>query len=238
MLAIVDSRISPEIEASLSPYADEIIKLPPYERLAAPVSAHPDMLIFVYGKRIFTWQEYLAQSTSVFARLEAFGYMTECIEERASEKYPYDVRLNSALVGDTLITNGRTVSATLTRLAKNNRIRLAHTNQGYAKCSTAIVSEDAIITSDPSVYTAAAGAGLDVLRIREGHVRLDGYGTGFIGGASGVCGDKILFCGDLSLHPDEAIISEFCRIHGKEAVSLSHKPLYDYGTLLLLPKKH
>lgn len=235
MLALADCRISAEIEESISAYADEIIKLPPHKRLSPFVASHPDMLTFTYKSRIFTWEEYLARNEKLFRRIESFGYTVEPIKERASEKYPDDVRLNCALVGNTLIANGRAMSEALSELAKREGLRLLHTKQGYSKCSTAVVSDSAVITADASVYSAAVSAGIDALRIREGHVRLDGYATGFIGGASGACEDKLLFCGDLSSHPDGERIAEFCKAHGKEAVSLSSEPLYDYGTVFFLP---
>lgn len=233
-LTLADCRISGSVEATLSLYTEKIIKLPPFSRLPSPVASHPDMLVFVYGKQIFTWEEYAGEAPEVFERIESLGFKIKYIQEKASAEYPADVRLNCALVGRTLIANTRAVSRTLAELAKNEELTVAHTNQGYAKCSTAIVSENAVITADPSVLTAAKSAGLDVLKISEGHVRLDGYGTGFIGGASGVVGKSVLFCGDLSLHPDGERIEDFCRAHGKRAVSLSDEPMYDYGTIMLL----
>ena len=97
-----------------------------------------------------------------------------------------------------------------------------------------MVSDNALITADKSIYSISQNNGLDALLISEGHVDLNGYGYGFIGGASGAVDSYVLFCGDLSNHPDGERIAEFCQKHGKAPVSLSDEPLYDYGTVMLL----
>ena len=65
-------------------------------------------------------------------------------------------------------------------------------------------------------------------------MRLDGYDTGFIGGASGADDDAVYFCGDVSHHPDADAIKAFCQKHGKECVSLSDEELTDVGTLFFI----
>ena len=111
---------------------------------------------------------------------------------------------------------------------------LINVKQGYAQCSTVTVGENAIITQDPSIYKAATAHGIDALKISDGGVALRGYDTGFIGGASGALGSHVVFCGNLSLHADGEKISAFCQTHGKQALSLSHSPLYDYGTVFFV----
>ena len=234
MLALADVRISSELESALKKYADTIIKLPPFSRLAKPVSSHPDMLIFEYGDKIYTWKEYFDENPQVFKELSSAGYKIAAIGESASAKYPCDVRLNCARVGNYVIANTRHVSSVISQLALENRLVLLHTNQGYAKCSTVTVSENSLITADESIYRAATDAGLDALKINSGNVRLDGYDTGFIGGATAVTENHVLFCGNLHSHPDAEKIASFCQSHGKNAVSLTNGALYDYGTVMML----
>ena len=69
--------------------------------------------------------------------------------------------------------------------------------QGYAKCSTVLVNEQACITADTSIAAAVKQCGLDVLQIRPGFVELPGYPYGFLGGGKrktfpgcvGLCGE-------------------------------------------------
>ncbi|MBO7309884.1 MAG: hypothetical protein J6U86_00645, partial [Clostridia bacterium] len=221
-------------EKGLSLYVDKIIKLPPLLSLPAPVASHPDMLVFVCGKKIFTYGQYLSENACIFEELIKLGYSVQCVCEAPANKYPKDIPLNCAVVGKNIIANKKYASASILSLASDEGLSILHTPQGYAKCSTVTVSENAIITADASIYKAAISAGIDALQITPEHVRLKGYGTGFIGGASGVLENAVLFCGDIKAHPDHDKIREFCNAHKKATVSLSSSPLYDLGTILIL----
>ncbi len=232
-IALVDCRISAQIYESLGAYADKIIKLPPLSRLSSPVASHPDMLVWCHGGKIVTYEEYLSENAEIFSELCSCGFEIIPTAEVPCDGYPEDVRLNCALVGEKLIAHKRYMSEEILRIASAEGISILHANQGYAKCATAVISGEAVITSDPSIAKAAAAANIDVLTVREGHVRLDGYDTGFIGGACGATEGEVLFCGDIDMHPDAQAIKDFCRRHGKSVVALSTEPLYDYGTVML-----
>ena len=225
--AVVDCRITHDVEYALLNYADKIIKLPPHPALAIPVASHPDMLIWSFERKIVTYESYAELAKKELSEICSLGYELVTDEARPDATYPHDILLNCAIVGKHAIANLKYTSERI----KNSSLELLHTNQGYTKCATVVVSDNAIITSDPSVFNAAVHANIDALKISEGHVRLDGYDTGFIGGATGATANEVLFTGDLSSHPDAESIKEFCARHGKRTVSLSPAPLYDYGTV-------
>jgi hypothetical protein len=104
--------------------------------------------------------------------------------------------------------------------------------QGYAKCSIVIVDEDSIITYDKGIERACSAAGMDVLLIRPGYIRLDGYDTGFIGGTSGRIGDTIFFYGDPDTHPDGDAIRKFILSKGLKISSLKEGELTDIGSII------
>ncbi len=232
--ALADIRIDAEAEHALSRYVDKIIKLSPFSRLASPVASHPDMLVLVLENKIFTWNEYFEQNTEIFHKLNALGFDIQCIDEVPSKVYPDDIRLNCAVMGRNIIANEKYISRAVLRYAEKAGYKILHTSQGYAKCSAVTLTDNALITADMSLYKTATAFGIDALKITEGHVRLDGYDTGFIGGASGISEKNVLFCGNLSLHPDGDAIARFCMSHNKNAISLTQNPLYDFGTVIIL----
>ena len=232
MVAVADARISNQIKDTLASYADEVLLLPPHPALSGPVASHPDMLLWRCGKRTVTYRHYLSVAPEVFSALAQLGYEILAEENPPLDVYPKDVSLNCAVTGVGVIAHRKYISPTVREVAHRTGLDVLHVNQGYAKCSTVTVSPTAIITADPCVYATALQNGLDALKVREGHVRLDGYETGFLGGATGVTGTYVLFCGNLDYHPDADAIKQFCEEHGKTAVSLSDEPLYDYGTVL------
>jgi hypothetical protein len=231
--AICDSRMPRSALSELENYCDRILLLPPFSALPEPVSAHPDMLIFpcVKEKIIFTHGEYASVSENLFKET---GYGIITISERAGEKYPSDILLNAARIGNVLLGKLSHISSSVISYAEKERLTLVNTKQGYARCSVCSVSESAIITSDRSIARAVRAVGIDVLEVSQGGVDLSGYGCGFIGGASGTDSENVFFCGNVEAHPDGVMIKDFCLKHGKRAISLSSDRLYDVGTIFFI----
>ena len=229
--AIIDGRAEGIIAEPLRALGYNVLSLPPFDKLDVPVSAHPDMLLWAHGRTVITHREYYPLARTVFDTLEEGGYEIILSEQEISKRYPADVPLNCAVVGKFLIANTGTLSPLVEKVARESSLSVLHVNQGYAKCSTFIVDESSVITADTSIANACLGAGLDVLKICEGNIRLDGYGYGFIGGAGGVDESRIFFAGDPAYHPDGASIIEFCKQRQKEIVVLADTPLFDVGTI-------
>lgn len=209
----------------------EILPSANHPKLAAPVSAHPDMSMFCAGRGRFVCAP------------EVYPYYSELLkkydvklvqgETNLKSHYPADVAYNVARAGKCLIGHPSSVDPAIVRIAKENGLLLYPTKQGYAKCSSCIVSESALITSDPSIARSAQMAGLAALKIRPGHVLLPGYDNGFIGGASGLLpSGKLLFFGDITVHPDYPLIRDFCTQRGVSLRYLKNRPLTDIGTIL------
>lgn len=176
-------------------------------------------------------------------------------QARLSPAYPGDVLYNACCTGRYFIHNLKYTAPELLAAAgiaipgtasgpqtagSNAQPQTKHTGsmipvqvpQGYAKCSIVCVNETSIITYDAGITKACLAAGLEVLQISPGHVRLPGYPTGFLGGASGRVGRKILFNGDLSVHPDFAAIRDFIESRGLSCVHFPDYPLTDVGSIL------
>ena len=236
-VAVADCRIDKAIERSLLGYADKLIKLPPFPALAAPVASHPDMLLWSFERVIVTHEDYSPLAKAAFDELGSLGYEIRFSRERVTSIYPKDIRLNCAIVGRHVIANTKYTSQTIADVAKRNGLLMLDVKQGYAKCSTVCVGNNAIITADTAIARKCQDAGIDALEVSHGSVRLDGYDTGFIGGASGATDKEVLFCGDISAHPDAQSITDFCLKYNKKPVSLSDEPLYDYGTVFFFESK-
>ena len=231
--AIIDGRAEEYIAERLTVLGYEVLPLKPFSLLDSPVSAHPDMLTFIWVNKIITHKEYYPTAHEIFERLQERGYEIILSEQKISPKYPLDVPLNCAVVGNFLIANEKTAS----KLILNDiceSLSPLRTNQGYTKCSTFVVDGRAIITSDLSIAKICDSAGIDVLKVSEGNVRLDGYGYGFIGGAGGADGDSVFFAGDPMYHPDGDRIIKFCESRGKRVVALADMPLLDVGTIFFV----
>ena len=214
-VALIDGRAEKSIISALESYADKVFALPAFPTLSEPVSAHADMLVWRCGKTVFTYADYRALAPEIFAELEKLGYSVHTISKNPSRQYPHDVALNCALIGTSIIANTKHCAPEIAAFAAENELSLLHTNQGYAKCSTVVVADNAIITSDASIAAVARENGIDTLTVNNGNVALPPYEYGFIGGSSGADTQSVFFCGDIDTHPDAVAIREFCKKHKK-----------------------
>lgn len=150
-------------------------------------------------------------------------------------KYPNHIAFNAACTGKFFIHNLKHTNERLLIVAKAMEMIMIDVKQGYSKCSTVIVDENSIITYDEGIAKACEeyrAQGLDVLLISPNHVILDGYNTGFIGGASGRIGKEVIFNGDLSAHPDFRRIVDFIESKGLKCKWFSEYPLTDIGSII------
>ena len=76
--------------------------------------------------------------------------------------------------------------------------------------------------------------GIECLLIKPGEVKLPGFKNGFIGGASGTIGRKIIFNGDLTAHRCFEEIKDFCASCSMEPVWFSSYPLTDIGSIIVV----
>lgn len=231
---IVDSRLPQKCADTLCKLGFELIPLPPLSALPAPVSAHPDMLIFIADRDIICHKNYLGANPDIFERISAQGYTIIPTDEEISSHYPSDILFNALYISDTIYCKQNSISRFIKDFAARKNLGICDVKQGYSKCSVCVVGKDAAITSDPSLHRAMTVLGLDVLLISSGNINLSGYDTGFIGGCSGQIGDTVYFSGNILLHPDGEKIVDFCAKHGKRAVSLSDEPLTDIGSIFFI----
>ena len=154
-------------------------------------------------------------------------------ESSLGPEYPQDSTYNAACTGKYFIHNLSITAPELLQAAKQMGMILVDVNQGYTKCNVAILDEKTIITSDKGIADACEDyPELDVLLIAPGYIRLDGFDTGFIGGASGRVGNVFIFNGNLAKHPDFARIVDFVESHGLTPKWFPEYQLTDIGSIL------
>ncbi len=193
----------------------DLVFLPSEPSLPEPVSAHADMLMF--GNIV--QKDYYERNKELFRE-----YDIVLAEEKFGNEYPKDVLLNAFAVGDTLFGRLESLSGEVKKLYP----KVINLRQGYAKCSTLLFGNNAI-TADKGIASVLTEYGLNVLVITPGHIALPGYDYGFIGGASFVYENKIIFFGNIEEHPDYAFIKNFITSAGYELIYDKNEKLTDFG---------
>lgn len=223
------------LEESLNSLHIESILLPDNPDIDRRLSGHADLSVFhAGGERLFL-APYL-KGSAFASRLECRGALLDFPVVQQGQVYPGDAQFNCCVVGQRLICNPKTAAGNIVDyLTSVDNKSLIPVRQGYSRCAVCIVNSESIITSDRGIAAAARADGQQVLLIQEGHIRLDGYAYGFIGGAAfKISSDKLAFTGSLDAHPDRDAILRFLAERGVEPVYLSREPLFDIGSAIPL----
>ncbi len=217
--------------AALKHFGIDCITLSACETLSAPVQDHADMLLFhLGGNRLLLHSLGVREATE----LAGVGFKIATISTPLGATYPFDCALNALRIGNRLVC-GKQTAPEITQYCNANRIQVLRCAQGYARCSVCVVNENAIITADPSIASVCAKQGMDVLKISPGHISLDGYPYGFIGGCCGLIDHNTLaFTGALEKHPNGQLIADFLAKHHVKHISLTEGVLTDIGGFIPL----
>ena len=212
-----------------------LIKLPKDPSLGDAVCSHPDTVVFYNNKEMITTADYCDVAPYVFSDIREYvpDIKIHFTSDTRRSVYPHDCIMNALVIGDRLFCKTDSVSEAILSLAKRNNYKIINVNQGYPACSTLAFGNTAI-TADRGMAKTLSDEDIDVLLIQEGHIALPPHKYGFIGGSAGVYDNKVLFFGDLLLHPDGEAIRSRINKAGYEVVCLSDEPLADFGSFIIL----
>lgn len=142
-----------------------------------------------------------------------------------------NIGLNAVNLSNVFIHNLKYTDPVLIENVKDKN--LINVKQGYTKCSVAVVSDNAIITSDKIIAQKAKEVSIDVLLIPPGDIILPGLDYGFIGGCCGLIEkDLMAFFGDLNYFNYGNEIKEFLYKHNVKPIYLRKGKLIDRGSIL------
>lgn len=225
----VDYRISPEEFEKLSKENIEIIKVSSSPKLYSAISGHPDIQINIINKnKIMVHKDFPLSSLPKNSDLEIV-FANNALEST----YPNNIFLNAVNLKDFFIHNLKFTDKNLLNEVSDKT--LVNVKQGYTKCSCAVVSHNAIITSDVGIYNVLKKYPIDVLGIPSGDILLPELNYGFIGGCCGLISpDTLAFFGNLKHHSYGKDIEKFLIKHHVKPLYLSEENLIDRGSILTL----
>jgi len=229
-IAIIDPRMPGQAVKNLHKHGFITVPVTLSELVAEPLAGHPDIQMFLHGKNLFV---HPGIGISFLKRIEKYANIIQC-STGLSKTYPYDIPYNIACTGKIAFHKTGFTDKTIAEYLSLNKIETLNTNQGYSKCSTMIVDEQSIVSSDKSISEAARKSGIDCLLITEGYIDLPGYKYGFIGGASGRFHDTVFMTGILDNHPDMERIYRFVRSKRMKLQILSTENITDTGSIFFI----
>lgn len=224
----VDYRISELEEKNLKSLNVNVIKVPKHPHLYDAIDGHPDIQLNIIDSKTI-----IVAKNSHKKLFNAIPKKFNIIESSYNLEYDYpkNVYLNAVNLKNSFIHNLKFTDPTLLHHIKGKK--LINIKQGYSKCSIAIVSEDALITSDKGIYNTLTPLGFDILLIPSGDISLPGLDYGFIGGTCGLISkNKMVFFGNLENHSYGNQVKNFLIKYNVEPIYLSSDKLIDRGSIL------
>ena len=203
------------------------------EELYEAISYHPDILVhpishdkLIVAPNVYNYFKDALKSTNI---------KVISGEKKLNRNYPSNIAYNVARVKNYAIHNMKYTDEKLMYYLKKEGIEFINVKQGYSKCSIAILSDDLIITADPSIYKKCIEKNLEVLKIESGYIALPGLDYGFIGGATGLLSkDKIMFSGTYDNHPNYKDINKILEKNNIVPIILSKEKIIDIGSIIPL----
>ena len=227
-IAVVDRNIHPKGAKILGDLGLHIIYSVENKKLSGGISTHPDMqllplennTVLVAGQ---CYDYYLS-------KLSPFGVKVIKFDCDIFSLYPFDALLNAA----PLFNKYLFVSKYSYEKLKGyfGGFTPVFVKQGYTKCSICSVAENALITSDMGIYTAANKLGVDVLYVNPLQIKLSGFSHGLFGGCTGLVDNNTMFING-SLEGCDKVLG-FLKKYGVRPVYSTEYELCDIGSVIII----
>ncbi|WP_238884866.1 DUF6873 family GME fold protein [Clostridium sp. YIM B02551] len=232
-IAFVDYRTSDEEMTNLSKYVDSIIKVPKFSKLYNAIDGHPDIQLSLINSEDFSLIINKDIDSTFLEQLNNLNIKFKLSNGFIGSTYPENISLNAIVLKSYLIHNLKYTDSSLLDFSKD-KVKI-NIKQGYAKCSTVILREKALITSDKGIYKTLIEYGFDILLLNPGDILLPGLNYGFIGGSTGLLSSNELgIFGDLSYYNQGNEVIKFLKKYDIEPICLRKGPLVDRGSLFTL----
>lgn len=227
---IIGERYKSRLESALTALDMDVLWLCDNPYIDTRLAGHADLSAIRLGKKIIA-SRYIIENSNYVNYLTNKGYdiLPACAVQ--GKKYPADSNLCACVAGSSLIHNLHYTDPAILDIFQGKKI---HVGQGYAKCSCCVVADDCLISADSGIEQAVYKHNIELLKIKAGDIVLDGFDYGFIGGASIVIDDAVLFTGMLADEHDRHCVEVLVRNRGKQPIYLSHGRIFDIGGAIVL----
>lgn len=223
---IIDARYANIAEKAWGGEYD-IIASAKCDGVSEAISCHPDVALVKVDKKLIC-----APSVYDYYKkmLSPYGIALHKGSTNPGCNYPADCAYNIAITKNYALFKKEAIDRKAAEEIKKAFLTEVYVNQGYAKCSC-VTLPDGIITADEGIIYACRKNSIDCLKILPGEVKLSPYDYGFLGGASGLCENKVFFFGDITRHVDFLKIKEFLIKKKLKIKYIKNYPLTDIGTI-------
>ena len=226
----IDNRMRDVEKEKLKSLGYELIEVPTNKNLYTEISSHVDIHVckvnnsIVLENSFYNYlnnEEYVRGSSSVYNR------------------YPEDIKYNVCVLGNIAVHDFKHTDPKVLELLKTKNYELINVNQGYTKCSIAVIDENSIILNDKGIYDKLKKCNLNILFLDyEPNIKLlseNGYSekSGFVGGVISRIDDYVFVSGDLKKIDEKNKIREFIESKNLKIIDFDGLDIIDYGGIVI-----
>lgn len=210
------------------------------------ISSHPDIYYLKIDDKLVVSK---CQEEFIKSKINDVEFLVGT--DVVANKYPFDVPYNVCIVGKNAIHNFKFTDNKVSKLLDELGYRKINVEQGYSKCSTAIIDSNSCITSDIGIAKALTENDIDALFVCEPGINLlkrtnidildsgkmffeKSDMQGFIGGAITIIDNKVIVFGDFNKLVNGVKIREFVESRGLEIVDFKGLDIIDYGGIIII----
>ena len=230
-VVFIDNRMRNIEKKKLNELGFKLIEIPTCKNIYDEISSHVD----IFCTKI---KDTIVVEKSLFK--DIVNSCENIVEGNSfvANRYPYDICYNVCVIGNFVVHNFDYTDKVVLELINKYGLKKINVNQGYSKCSIAVIDNNSVIVSDKKIANKLLNYGIDVLLIKDfGNIKLlnknneYSYMNGFIGGCIFRLENKIFICGDLEKLDNR--IREFIQKRNLEIIDFKGLDIIDYGGILV-----
>lgn len=228
-MLIIDSRMRKIEKEKLKNLGYTLYEIIPNPNLYFEISAHPDIHCTKIREKIISDNHIKIPNSILGKRI-------------LKSNYPLDIAYNVCILGNFAIHNFKYTEPKIIQLLDELNFFKIQINQGYSKCSIAVIDENSVIVTDKKIAQILSNYNIDVLLLSEEitkNIHLFKNSnfefsnmTGFIGGVISRIDNFIFISGDLNLIDKNNQIRNFIEKRNLKLIDFPGYEIIDYGGII------
>lgn len=228
---VIDNRMRKVEKDKLAEFGYNIIEIPTSKVVYPEISSHVDIFCCKVKDKLVV-EKSIFENFSTFDNIVSGNKLVE-------DKYPSDILYNVCIIGDLAVHNFKYTDKSILDLISKYDMVKVNINQGYSKCSIAVIDDNSAIVTDESIAKVLNANGVETLIIDDlKQIKLlkknNSYSSmnGFIGGVMSKLDDAIFVSGDLNKIDKKNKIRNFIESRNLKVVDFPDLDIIDYGGII------
>jgi len=228
-MLIIDSRMRNFEKQKLKELGYSLFEINSNQNLYYEISSHPDIHCCKILEQLFVSPDLNIQNAVI-------GNTT------LAENYPLDVPYNICILGNKSIHNFKYTDSKILEYLNENHFQKIQINQGYSKCSIAVIDENSVIVTNEQIAKKLLEYNINVLCLpysTQKNIKLYKNDNleysdmnGFIGGCISRIDDIVFVSGDLNYIDTKNKIRDFILERNLKIINFTGKDIIDYGGII------